>query len=75
MAKALVPIARPVTFRTTTIPHVLVVRMEDIPNTTLKPRWNRVPIVPTADILPRSVCPVHSVATLVLLENIPAKME
>ena len=75
MAKALAPIARPVTIRTSTIPRVLVVRMENIPNTTFKPRWNRVPIVPTADILPRSVCPVHLVATLVLLENIPAKME
>jgi hypothetical protein len=64
-----------VTIRTTTIPRVLVVRMENIPNTTFKPLWNRVPIVPTADILPRSVFPVHSVATLVLLENIPTKKE
>tara|TARA_B110001452_G_C15023333_1_gene357678 strand:+ start:149 stop:409 length:261 start_codon:yes stop_codon:yes gene_type:complete len=64
-----------VTIRTTTTLRVLVVRMENIPNTTFKPRWNRVQIVPTADILPRLVSPVHSVAMLVLLESIPTKKE
>ena len=73
MAKAVVPIARPVTIRTSTMPHVLVVPMESIRIKTFKPRWNRVQIVPVADILPRSVCPVHWVAMLVPLENIPTK--
>ena len=73
MAKAAAPIARPVTIRTTTIPRVLVVHMESIPIKIFKPRWNRVQIVPAADTLPRSVCPVHWGAMLVPPENIPTK--
>ena len=73
MAKAVVQIARPGTIRTRTIPRVLVVHTESIPIKTFKPRWNHVQIVPTADILPRSVCPAHWVAMLVPLENIPTK--
>ena len=75
MAKAVVPIARPVTIRTSTMPRVLAALMESIPIKTFKPRWNRVQIVPAADILPRSVCPEHWVAMLVPLENIPTKKE
>ena len=73
MVKAVVQIAPLVTIRTTSMPRVLVVPMESIPTTTFKPRWNRVQIVPTVDILPRSVCPVHLDAMLVPLENIPTK--
>jgi hypothetical protein len=75
MAKAVVQIALLVTTPVTTIQPVMLVHMESIPITTFKPRWNRVRIVPTADILPRSVCPVHWVATLVPLGNIPPKKE
>jgi hypothetical protein len=68
-------VVKPVIIRTTTTPRVLVVRTENIPTSTSKPRWHCVEIVPTADILPRLVCPVPSVAMLVLLENIPTKKE
>ena len=73
MVKAAVQTVRPVTIRTTTIPRVLVVRMESIPIKIFKPRLNRVQIVPVVDILPRLVCPVRPVAMLVPLENIPTK--
>ena len=75
MAKAAAQTVLPVTIRTTTIPRVLVVRMESIPIKIFKPRWNRVQIVPAADILPPSVCPVQSVAVVARLENIPTKKE
>ena len=73
MAKAAALIVRPATIRTTTIPRVLLVILERIPLKTFKARWNRVQIVPAADILPRSVCPVHWDAMLVPLGNIPTK--
>ena len=71
--KAVVQSVWLVTIRTTTIPRVLVVRMESIPIKTFNFRWNRVQIVPVVDILPRSVCPVHWDAMLVPPENIPTK--
>ena len=73
MAKVVVQIVQPVIIRTSTMPRVLVVPMENIPTTTFKPRRNRVRIVPAVDILPRSVCPAHWDAMLVPLENIPTK--
>ena len=73
MAKAVVPIARPVTIRASSMPRVLVVPMENFPTTTFKPRWNLVKIVPMADIHLLLVYPAQFFAVLVLPENIPKK--
>ena len=73
MANAVVPIVPPVIIHTPTIPRVLVVPAANIPIKTFKRPSTRVQIVPAADILPRLVCPVHWVAMLVPLENIPTK--
>ena len=73
MANTVVPIVRPVTTPTLTIPRVLVVPVASIPLNTFKRPSTRVQIAPVVDILPRSVCPVHWGAMLVPLENIPTK--
>ena len=75
MVKAAVLIVRPVTIRTMAIPRVLVVPAANIPIKTFKRPSTRVQIVPAADILPPSVCPVQSVAVVVRLGNIPTKKE
>ena len=75
MANAVVPIVLPVIIHTPKIPRVLVVPAANIPIKTFKRPSTRVQIVPAADILPPSVCPVQSVAVVARLENIPTKKE
>ena len=68
-------VVKPVIIRTTTTPRVLVVRTENIPNSTFKPRWDCVEIVPMVDIRLLLVYPAQFVAMLVLPESIPKKEE
>jgi hypothetical protein len=73
MVNPIVQIASLVIIPVTVIQHVLLVWLVNTRIKIFNCQLNRVQIVPAADILPRSVCPVHWDAMLVPLENIPTK--
>jgi hypothetical protein len=75
MANTVVPIVRPVTTPTLTIPRVLVVPVASFPLNTFKRPSKRVQIAPAADIHRLLVSPVQWVAMLVRLGSIPTKKE